>query len=362
MSDFKEVLFDEIPGQQGFLGSITLNRPEAYNALSHEMLLQIDAQLQQWSENKRLLAVVIHSQFEKAFCAGGDIRALYESGREGDTDPLRHFFFDEYRLIQRIHTYPKPWVSLLNGITMGGGVGISIHGHHRVMSESVRFAMPESTIGFFPDVGGSYFLSRCPGHLGLYLGLSGETIRAADSLYCGLTDHHIPGARYADVIAELSMIKLHDVRQDASLTITALLKRYEVPCEEALLQDKREIIDQTFNAETVEDIITRLQQQTTAWCQELADNLQKKSPLSLKVILQQLKKGAQLNLEECLKMEYGLAQHFIADKDFYEGVRAQIIDKDRMPRWQPESLKEVSEEKVNSYFDMKAVEELHFQR
>lgn len=351
MTTFEEILLSEEEGPYGFLGIITLNRPAAYNALSHDMIRCIYTQLQQWSQNKRLLAVAIRSTFDKAFCAGGDIRTLYDCGQKGDFDALRAFFFDEYHLNYRIHTFPKPWISFINGITMGGGVGISIHARHRVATETLRFAMPECAIGFFPDVGGSYFLSRCPGELGTYLGLSGETIHAADALYCQLIDHCIPTTHHPDVMAQLLQTDLRD-ENTANSKITAILKQYEIALESPPLANKREGIDRYFKHATVEDIITHLKGDPNPWCQDLAAMLQQKSPLSLKVTRQQLQRGKTLNLASCLQMEYRLAQHFIADKDFYEGVRAQIIVKDKSPRWQPATLEAVDDKMVNDYFSM----------
>ncbi len=352
MTLFNDVLFSEEEARQGFLGVMTLNKPQAYNALSHDMILHITEQLDQWSRNKHLLTVIVRSDFEKAFCSGGDIRFLYDAGKKGDIAALRSFFCDEYKLIHRINTYPKPWVSFINGITMGGGVGLSIHGHHRVATETLRFAMPECAIGFFPDVGGSYFLSRCPGELGTYLGLSGASINAADALYCGLIDHCVVGGNYAAMKAQLldtDFGKATDIHK----AITAILKQHAIQPENSALAEKRELIDKYFQGDSIIRIICNLEQDASPWCQELAFNLQQKSPLSLKVALEQLRRGKNLTLDACLKMEYTIAQHFATAKDFYEGVRAQIVDKDKTPHWQPATLAAVSDETVAAYFEVK---------
>lgn len=350
MTMFKDVLFTEEEGIEGFWGIISLNRPEAYNALSHEMILHISSQLDTWSKNERLLGVMIHSAFDKAFCAGGDIRTLYEQGKKGNVAALGAFFADEYRLNYKIHHYPKPWISFINGITMGGGVGISIHGRHRVATESLKFAMPECSIGFFPDIGGSYFLSRCPGELGTYLALSGATIGAADALYCGLIDHCIALQDYTALKTQLLQTDFSKTA-DPNKTITAILTQHAHTCAPPTLMEHRHSIDNYFQGDGVETILHRLQQDVSPWCQALVLSLEQKSPLSLKVTLEQLRRGRTLDLSACLQMEYGLAQHFTIDRDFYEGVRAQIIDKDRMPRWQPPTLDAVSEDKVAAYFN-----------
>ncbi len=350
MTVFTEVLFSEEQAQHGFLGIISLNKPQAYNALSHDMICHITQQLNRWSMNKHLFAIILQSSFEKAFCAGGDIRALYDAGKKGDLQALRAFFADEYRLIQRINTYPKPWISFIHGITMGGGAGISLHGRHRVATKTLRFAMPECSIGFFPDVGGSYFLSRCPGELGTYLGLSGVSIGAADALYCGLIDHCIAADNHAAIKTRLLDINWSKA-SDANSLIDDILRQYALEREPSALAAKRDVIDPSFQSDCVEAIFQRIQLDPAPWCQELALSLQQKSPLSLKVSLEQLRRGKTLALDACLQMEYRLAQHFVADKDFYEGVRAQIIDKDKTPEWKPTTLAAVSNEAVQAYFE-----------
>lgn len=350
MTTFNDVLFSEEEARHGFLGVITLNKPQAYNALSHDMILHITQQLDQWSKDKHLLTVIVHSAFEKAFCAGGDIRFLYDAGKKGDIDALNAFFSDEYKMIHRIHTYPKPWISFINGITMGGGVGLSIHGCHRVATETLRFAMPECAIGFFPDVGGSYFLSRCPGELGTYLGLAGASINAADALYCGLIDHCVAAENYTAIKAQLLDTDFSAV-PDANKMIANILKQHAMKAEDSVLATQREWIDKYFQGDSIIRIIHGLQQDPSPWCQELALSLQQKSPLSLKVTLEQLRRGKALTLDACLKMEYTLAQHFAAGKDFYEGVRAQIVDKDKTPHWQPATLVAVNDEAVAMHFE-----------
>jgi enoyl-CoA hydratase len=318
---------------------VTLDRPQALNALTLDMAKQLDARLVEWGSNPEISAVLIRAAGGRAFCAGGDIRALYDAGRR--KDPYApDFYRAEYRLNHRIKKYGKPYVALIDGIVMGGGVGLSIHGSHRVVTELCRFAMPETGIGFFPDVGGSWFLPRCPGALGLYLGLTGARIAAADMLYCGLATHHVRNERlnaWADLGAD---------------AIDAWLEENSVDAGEPPLAEYRERIDRCFAADGVEGILANLDAEGTAWAQETASVLRRKSPTSLKVTMRQLRVGRELTgFADAMRMEYRLARHFMAAPDFYEGVRAAVIDKDQAPRWQPGSLAEVSDELVAGYFE-----------
>jgi enoyl-CoA hydratase len=198
-----EILFEKMPGQVGALGLITLNRPQALNALSHEMIIKMYQQLIHWKEDAEVKAIVIQGAGEKAFCAGGDIRKVYDA-KNDEALTMKQFFWDEYRLNSLIHHYSKPYIALLNGITMGGGVGVSLHGSHRVATEKFLFAMPETGIGFFPDIGGSYFLSRCKGRMGIYLGLTGARIKAADALYLNIANHFVGAEKLAELISVLA--------------------------------------------------------------------------------------------------------------------------------------------------------------
>jgi enoyl-CoA hydratase len=321
------------------LAIVTLDRPQALNALTLEMSKQLDARLVEWGRDPEINAVLIRGAGGRAFCAGGDIRALYDAGRRKDPY-ASDFYRAEYRLNHRIKTYGKPYVALIDGIVMGGGVGLSIHGSHRVVTERCRFAMPETGIGFFPDVGGTWFLPRCPGALGLYLGLTGARIGAADMLYCGLATHHVRSEGldgWADIGAG---------------AIDSWLEKSAADAGPAPLARDRETIDRCFAADSVEGILADLDADGTAWAQETAAMLRRKSPTSLKVTMRQLQVGRQLTgFAEAMRMEYRLARHFMAAPDFYEGVRAAVIDKDNAPRWQPESLAEVSDKAVAGYFE-----------
>ena len=321
------------------LAIVTLDRPQALNALTLEMARQLDARLVEWAGDPKIAVVMIRGAGGRAFCAGGDIRALYDAGKHGEAYAA-DFYRTEYRLNHRIKTYGKPYVALIDGIVMGGGVGLSIHGSRRVVTERCQFAMPETGIGFFPDVGGSWFLPRCPGALGLYLGLTGARIAAADMLYCGLATHHVRHERlnaWANLGAD---------------AIDGWLEENSVDAGQPPLAQHREVIDRCFAADGVEDILANLEADGTAWAQETAAVLRRKSPTSLKVAMRQLQIGRRLtDFADAMRMEYRLARHFMAAADFYEGVRAAVIDKDQAPRWQPASLVEVSDEVVAGYFE-----------
>lgn len=325
--------------QSGSLGIVTLDRAEALNALTLEMAKLLDAQLVRWASDHSVAAVVIRSAGGRAFCAGGDIRALYEAGRRGD-DYIREFYRVEYRLNHRIKSFRKPYVALIDGIVMGGGVGLSIHGSHRIASERALFAMPETGIGFFPDVGGSWFLPRSPGALGTYLGLTGARIGVADMIYCRLATHHIRSGELASALEKL-----------ASAEVDETIARIAVDPGPAPLAQHRAAIDRCFSAHSVEEILARLDREDGDWARETTAVLRRKSPTSLKVTLRQLRIGAELaDFAAAMRMEYRLTQHFMAKPDFYEGVRAAVLDKDQAPRWQPAALADVGDAEIAAFF------------
>lgn len=330
--------------RHGTLGIVTLDRPQALNALTLNMADELDRRLVEWASDPAVAVVVIHSEGGRAFCAGGDIRALYDAGKRNDPY-ASDFYRTEYRLNHRIKTYGKPYIALVDGITMGGGVGLSIHGSHRVVTDRCQFAMPETGIGFFPDVGGSWFLPRCPGALGTYIGLTGMRLGAADMLYCGLATHYVS----SEDMAALPGVLERGAHAD---TVEALLDRRAGDPGPAPLAQHRSAIDRCFAAESVEEVLARLEADGTPWAQETASVLRRKSPTSLKVTMRQLQVGAKLEtFAAAMRMEYRLARHCMRAPDFYEGVRAAVIDKDQAPRWQPASLEDVSDEVVARYFE-----------
>jgi enoyl-CoA hydratase len=297
------------------------------------MARRLDAQLQEWADDDRVQRVVVDGAGDRAFCAGGDVRDLYEAmARPGD--PLiAAFYRDEYTLNNRIKTYGKPYVALIDGVVMGGGVGVAIHGCHRVVTENALFAMPETGIGLFPDVGGTWFLPRMPGQIGMYLGLTGARLRAADALYCGVATHYIPRACLAGMDASID--ELDQLAEDPG---------------EPPLAGQRGGIDHCFAGDSVEAIIEALRNEGGEWADKTLAVLATKSPTSLKVALRQIREGATLDFADAMRLEYRLSQRFCAAHDFREGVRAVIIEKDQKPQWQPADLDAVSDADVDAYF------------
>lgn len=352
----QEVLFEEKVGKQGSLGIITLNRQDALNALNRSMIQSLDKQLVLWEKADYIKAVVIRAAEGRAFCAGGDIRFTYEQWLQHEEAAVIQLFYDEYRLNRRIFHYPKPFIALLDGITMGGGVGISIHGSHRVATERLVFAMPETGIGFFPDVGGSYFLPRLPGKVGYYLGLVGPRINHNDCCAIGLTQHLVSRAVLPTIIEAVAETNLG---QDAKMTVTQLLKQFSMLAQPSTLASLQTDIDACFGADTVEAIVASLESCANPWGRDTAALLRKKSPTSLKVTLQQLSAGRHLDFDSCMQLEFRLVNRFLQEHDFREGVRAVIIDKDQSPQWQPASLEAVTAEIIKPYF-LPLAEELPF--
>lgn len=329
-----EIRFDK----QGRLGVVTLDRPKALNALTLEMIRALDPMLAQWAHDHSVQAVVIRGAGEKAFCAGGDVRAVYEAGRRG-TDVLTYeFFFEEYRLNRRIHRYAKPYIALIDGIAMGGGLGLSVHGRYRVVTERAMVAMPETAIGLFPDVGGSWFLDRAPGKVGIYLALTGARLKAADILYAGLATHYVPAADLPALFDAL----LHTPPE-------AALHRYAVDPGPAPLAAHRAQIDRAFAHPKIETILAALGNEGE-WGAKLAADLAKRSPTSLKATLRLMQRHHRHEVEDCLRGEFRLVQRFMAGHDFYEGIRALLVDKDNAPRWKPASLSHVDDAAIDAMF------------
>jgi enoyl-CoA hydratase len=335
MSDDAEILFEK----RGALGLITLNRPKALNALTHEMCLVMKTQLDNWAKDDGVKVVAVRGAGDRAFCAGGDIRALYESGKAGAPYALE-FYRDEYILNAAIKHYPKPYIALIHGFDMGGGVGVSINGRYRIAGETMVFAMPETGIGLFPDVGGSYFLPRCPGATGMYLGLTGARLKTADSLYAGLATHFVPMAEWDGLLDALS------TGTDPEAAIASLQE--QVP--DTFLAEHRAAIDKIFVGDSVEAILAALDAEHEDWADDAAKTIRTKSPTSSKITVRQLREGAKLDFDDCMKMEYRIVNRIVAGREFYEGVRATIIDKDGAPKWQPADLAQVTDANIAAYF------------
>lgn len=291
-------------------GFITLDRPKALNALNLNMIREIHQQLQHWEFTPNIHRVVILSHHDKAFCAGGDIRDIYIAHQKGNIN-IHPYFKEEYDLNAYIKYYPKPYIAVINGITMGGGLGISIHGSLRIAVNNLILAMPETGIGFFPDIGSTYFLSRCPNQIGIYLGLTGTRLNASEALYAGLIDQ---------IIGE--------------------------PPAMNHLETYLDIINSCFKYNTIEEILSALLKINNPWANKIHDLLLTKSPTSLKLTLRALRKAITQDFNSCMAMEYKLACYCLENHDFFEGIRAAVIDKDQHPRWNPARLEDVDEQSI----------------
>lgn len=334
---------------EGRAGHITLNRPKAINALTRGMVLRIAEALDAWRTDASVETVVIAGAGGRGLCAGGDIRAVREAVITGRPRAAAEFWRDEYILNLAIARYPKPYVAIMDGIVMGGGVGVSAHGSVRVVTERSRVAMPETGIGFVPDVGGTYLLSRAPGELGTHLALTGTAIGAADAVLCGLADHFVPSAALPAFTAALA-------KDDVSAAIAASIE----PVPAAELTGQREWIDACYAADSVEEIIDRLRHHGSPAAKQTADVILSKSPTSLKVTLAALRRARQLpGLEEVLEQEFLVSCSSLAEPDFVEGVRAQVVDKDRDPHWSPATLAEVTPAHVERFFTVPTAGEGH---
>lgn len=358
MTDTDEILF----GREGSLATLTINRPRALNALTLDNYRRIAPALRAWSTDPSVHAVAVRGAGGRAFCAGGDVRAVYEAGRGigGSPDLTAVFFREEYELIQRIHHFPKPYIAIIDGITMGGGAGISVNGAYRIATEHTLFAMPETGIGLFPDVGATRFLNRCPGHVGRYLGLVGARLNAADTIYCGFATHYVTRDRIEQLLAALAGSKT-DRR-----TIDEAIDRFVTDPGHAALAALQPAIDRCFASDSVEGILDALATEAAdtgahaGWAEETRVSLLAKSPTSLKITLRQLTIGQDYGLDAALALEYRLTQHVMAAHDFYEGIRAVLIDKDQKPQWCPATLAEVSNGMIDVYFAPIGDRELRF--
>lgn len=333
------------------VGHLTLNRPAGLNAVNLEMVRLLDEQLRAWAADPSINAVVLRANGEKAFCAGGDIRSLYDSFKRGDTEH-ETFFEEEYALDQYIHAYPKPLLALMDGFVLGGGMGLVQGAVLRVISERARMGMPEVGIGYFPDVGGSYFLSRLPGELGTYMGVTGLPIRAADALYTGLADWCISHEQIAELDRCLDRMSWSVHPREALQTLVGSLATRDLPGSE--LKAVRQAIDEHFAHADVQAIRASLAAERRPefedWARETVKVLDSRSPLAMSVTLAMLRRGRELALADCFALELHLDRQWFARGDIMEGVRALIIDKDKSPRWNPPQLSEVTAEQVQSFF------------
>ncbi|XP_030435517.1 3-hydroxyisobutyryl-CoA hydrolase, mitochondrial isoform X1 [Gopherus evgoodei] len=340
-----EVLLEK----RGCAGVITLNRPKALNAFNLSMIRQIFLQLKTWEKDPETFLIIIKGTGGKAFCAGGDIRAITDAGKVGDR-LTQDFFREEYILNNAIGTCQKPYVALIDGITMGGGVGLSVHGHFRVATEKTLFAMPETAIGLFPDVGGGYFLPRLSGKIGYCLALTGFRLKGRDSQKAGIATHFVESEKLPALEEDLIALK-----SPSKENVADVLNSYHMKCKidqekQFVLDEHMDKINSLFSANSMEEIIQNLKQDGSPFALKQLETINKMSPTSLKMTLRQLREGASMNLQDVLIMEYRLSQACMSGHDFYEGVRAVLIDKDQVPKWKPATLEEVTDEFVDNCF------------
>ncbi|MBB3120250.1 enoyl-CoA hydratase/isomerase family protein [Pseudoduganella violacea] len=342
-------------------GIITLDRPKALNSLSLDMVRALSAALLAWRGDAAIAAVVIRSSSEKALCAGGDIRFFYEVGQQtpqGGSALLEDFFTEEYALNHLIHFYPKPYIAVMDGVVMGGGMGIAQGGPDcgvRIVSNRTKMAMPEVNIGLFPDVGGSHFLSHAPGQLGMYLGLTGLTVGAADALYLGLADHYVPDSDMPALAALIDATPGAQLR--AAIEAFAAPLRAQAGASE--LEAQRALIDRHFAAASVAAVMESLRGDASDFAQKALRAMEQRSPLMMCVTRELLKRGAALGVADCLRLERNLVRRNFEHGEVLEGVRALVIDKDNQPRWNPPTLAEVSAEAVARFFEPAWPEHAH---
>ncbi|AWN53977.1 enoyl-CoA hydratase/isomerase family protein [Methylobacterium sp. 17Sr1-1] len=325
--------------RRGAAGLITLNRPKALNALTLEMVRAMRAALDAWAADPAVTRVVVQGAGERAFCAGGDIRRIHEEGSAGKFEEAQTFFREEYELNALIQRYPKPYVALIDGIVMGGGVGVSVHGSHRVAAERTAFAMPETGIGFFPDVGATYALPRLPGFVGTYLALTGERIGQGDVLAFGLGTHAAPAARFDAIRDALS----------EGGPVEAAIGHHDAPAP-GPLHAERALIESCFSADSVPEVLARLDAAGSDFAQKSAATIRTRSPTSLVLALAQMRRGASLSFPEAMRLEYRILCRILRGHDFYEGVRSVLIDRDGKPDWRPATLEAVQASDIEAHF------------
>jgi enoyl-CoA hydratase len=332
-------------------GVITLNRPRALNALNLTMVREMRRALDAWAQDPGVTRIVVQGAGEKAFCAGGDIRQLTELGQAGRREEALNFWREEYQLNVRIKRYPKPYVSLIDGIVMGGGVGVSLHAPYRVAGERYLFAMPEVSIGFFPDVGATYALPRLSGQTGMYLALTGERLRRADAMLLGLATHAVASS-HMEALREALF---------AGEPVDEALSRVSSDPGPAPLAEQKAVIDSCFSAESVVAVLERLDEAArngSDFAARTAETIRTKSPTSLNIAFEQVRRGGALTFEEAMKMEFRIVSRVSQGHDFYEGVRSVLIDKDGQPKWNPASLAAIDKAAIEQNFADLGADEL----
>jgi enoyl-CoA hydratase len=328
---------------EGGVGRITLNRPARLNALTLEMVERIRVALDQWEADSGVAFVLIDGAGERGLCAGGDIRAVYDATLAAQLSANENFFRNEYQLNARIAEFAKPYVALMDGIVMGGGIGLSAHGSHRVVTERSRAAMPETGIGFFPDIGATWLLSRALREFGTHVALTGDAIGAADAMICGLADVYVPSARLPTLLEAL--------RSCGAAELDGCIRGHSETPPSGVFEEGRVWIETCYAGDNVEAIIAALAARGESAARQAATTIAQRSPSSLKITLHALRTAPALGgLRPCLEREFGMALVRTGGHDFVEGVRAAIVDKDRKPRWVPASLDEMSDRDVTQFF------------
>ncbi|BAC12773.1 enoyl-CoA hydratase (3-hydroxybutyryl-CoA dehydratase) [Oceanobacillus iheyensis HTE831] len=341
------VLFSEKNG----IGTIELNRPKAINSLSQRMIELIHQQLTAWKNDSNIKFILFSGNGPKGFCAGGDIKTLYQAKEnESKYQQAIQFFQLEYETDALIYHYPKPILAILDGVTMGGGVGLTYGASHRIVTERTKWAMPEMNIGFFPDVGASYFFNQAPGKIGYYLALSASVISGSDAIYANAADHYIKTDTLDTFIHEITE-KDWTSETNINQTIDSIVQKFTASPGQSSLENHHSEIDEYFSHSTLEEIITSLESTDSDFANKTKQLLLSKSPISLKVTLEQLRRGKDKSLEACFDMDLILAKNFLKSTDFYEGVRSIVIDKDKKPNYQYKKLDDVKADLVESYFN-----------
>lgn len=339
---------DEIRFERtGRAAIVTLTRPKALNAVTHNMVGALSRALTEWQADRDVALVVIKAE-GRAFSAGGDILHVYQAGRAGN--PPVDFFADEYRLNAQIARFPKPYVALIDGIVMGGGVGVSFHGSHRVMTENAQFAMPEVGIGFFPDVGGSHLLPDLGGHFGMYLALTGNRIRYGDALWSGLATHTMQAGYLEGLIERLCETG------DADLALREVFAAARRETD----RDVLEAIARHFSKATFAELIQSLEAEAGSdeFAAKTLATIMSRSPTSLLVAYRQINAGLTMSMDDCMRMEFRILNRMLAGRDFYEGIRAALVDKGSTPQWQPARLEDVDPKDIDRYFETLGAQEL----
>jgi len=344
----KEILFESSNG----VGWIRFNRPEKLNSFSNNMVELMYRQLLKWKEDPEVAIIVIEGEGEKAFSAGGDVRELYDLRDSNLEEYVIASFSKEYSMDMTIHLYPKPILTYMDGYVMGGGVGVSVAGSHRIATEKTKWAMPETSIGLYPDVGASYFMNKMPGYIGRYLALTSKSINTADALYAGVADYYIDSSSWVDLKRAIAQKTWSD--STAQSELSNIIDRYnEIPLVASSIAGLEEKINKHFGFESMEEIVDSLNKasdQGDEWADKTLKIMLSKSPTSLKVTLRQLVEGKKKSMKECFMMELVMAVNFMKCHDFFEGVRSVLVDKDRNPNWNPATLEEVKEDYVASFF------------